>query len=103
MSGKEAKRYDPFVHYGVAASLEAFKDSRYGSFSQSHGKRFESGDSEADGEQEGASDQPADVAAASRSGTAMATWLRRPIIFLVSDWVMRQLMAARKMKSNASY
>ena len=27
MSGKEAKRYDPFVHYGVAASVQALADS----------------------------------------------------------------------------
>ncbi|MBO9469041.1 beta-ketoacyl-ACP synthase II [Endozoicomonas sp. G2_2] len=27
MSAKEAKRYDPFVHYGVAASVQAFNDS----------------------------------------------------------------------------
>jgi 3-oxoacyl-[acyl-carrier-protein] synthase II len=27
MSKKEAKRYDPFVHYGVAASVQAFNDS----------------------------------------------------------------------------
>jgi 3-oxoacyl-[acyl-carrier-protein] synthase II len=27
MSGKEAKRFDPFVHYGVAASVQAVADS----------------------------------------------------------------------------
>ena len=27
MSAKDAKRYDPFVHYGVAASVQAFNDS----------------------------------------------------------------------------
>lgn len=27
MSAKEAKRYDPFVHYGVAAAVQAFRDS----------------------------------------------------------------------------